>query len=102
MGTTTFIRSDHFKHFISLSPACPAAANGTWELHDVSGPEGIKYDRLELVDLDEDGDLDILTCEERFGGKGLFRMCNLVAPNPAPRRWLTISTASMPVPAQPS
>jgi len=32
---------------------------------DVSGPAGIKFDRMELVDLDEDGDLDILTCEER-------------------------------------
>ncbi len=31
----------------------------------VSGPEGIKFDRIELVDLDDDGDLDILTCEER-------------------------------------
>jgi len=33
----------------------------------VSGPEGIKYDRIELLDIDEDGDLDILTCEERAG-----------------------------------
>jgi len=27
--------------------------------------KGIKYDRLELIDLDQDGDLDVLTCEER-------------------------------------
>jgi len=27
--------------------------------------KGIKYDRLELIDLDLDGDLDVLTCEER-------------------------------------
>jgi hypothetical protein len=26
---------------------------------------------LELVDLDGDSDLDILTCEEREGGRGL-------------------------------
>ncbi|MEM0896509.1 MAG: VCBS repeat-containing protein [Verrucomicrobiota bacterium] len=32
---------------------------------DISGPEGIKFDRLELIDLDGDGDLDVLTCEER-------------------------------------
>jgi hypothetical protein len=31
---------------------------------DVGGPEGVKYDRIELIDLDADGDLDILTCEE--------------------------------------
>ena len=35
-----------------------------WTAHEISGPEGIKYDRLELLDLDADGDLDVLTCEE--------------------------------------
>lgn len=33
----------------------------------VSGPEGIKFDRIELLDLDGDGDLDIITCEEKTG-----------------------------------
>ena len=33
--------------------------------HDISGPEGIKFDRIELLDLDDDGDLDVITCEER-------------------------------------
>lgn len=46
-------------------------ANGQWQLRDVSGPAGIKFDLLQLVDLDGDGDLDILTCEEREGGLGL-------------------------------
>ena len=36
-----------------------------WRDHEVSGPEGIKFDRIELLDLDEDGDLDVVTCEER-------------------------------------
>jgi len=36
-----------------------------WTPHPISGPEGVKFDRIELVDLDEDGDLDLLTCEER-------------------------------------
>jgi len=32
---------------------------------DISGPTGVKYDRIELIDLDNDGDLDVMTCEER-------------------------------------
>jgi hypothetical protein len=40
------------------------AVNGNWEFHEISGPEGTKFDRLELLDLDADGDLDVLTCEE--------------------------------------
>lgn len=35
-----------------------------WEATDVGGPEGVKFDRIELLDLDGDGDLDILTSEE--------------------------------------
>ena len=45
--------------------------DGDWQAHDISGPKGIKYDRMELLDVDKDGDLDILTCEERENGKGL-------------------------------
>lgn len=40
----------------------------SWQLHDVSGPLGIKFDRLVLADLDGDGDLDALTTEEKVGG----------------------------------
>jgi len=49
-----------------------------YALDDVSGPEGIKYDRLELCDVDGDGDLDVYGCEERQpvegrpGGLGVF------------------------------
>jgi hypothetical protein len=36
-----------------------------WRDHEISGAPGIKFDRLEVIDLDGDGDLDVLTCEER-------------------------------------
>ena len=42
-----------------------------WQSKPISGPEGIKFDLIELVDLDLDGDLDVLTCEERESGIGL-------------------------------
>jgi hypothetical protein len=35
-----------------------------WHPHPISGAPGVKFDRLELLDLDGDGDLDLLTCEE--------------------------------------
>jgi len=39
-----------------------------WMPHDISSDElGIKYDRIELLDLDNDGDFDVLTCEENEG-----------------------------------
>lgn len=42
-----------------------AAAN-RWTAHEISGTkEGIKFDLIQLVDLDGDGDLDVITCEER-------------------------------------
>jgi hypothetical protein len=36
-----------------------------WTAHTVSGLHGTKYDLVELIDLDGDMDLDIVTCEER-------------------------------------
>lgn len=48
------------------------ATGKEWAHHDISGNKrGIKYDRIELLDLDGDGDLDVLTCEESQDGVGL-------------------------------
>lgn len=39
--------------------------NGKIQRHPISGPDGVKFDLLQLVDLDSDGDPDVITCEER-------------------------------------
>ena len=38
--------------------------SGLWKSHEIGGPEGHKYDRIEMYDVDGDGDLDALCCEE--------------------------------------
>jgi hypothetical protein len=41
------------------------AGDPKWKLRHLSGPHGVKYDLIQLVDLDADGDLDVICCEER-------------------------------------
>ncbi len=38
--------------------------DGTWSDHRISDEKGRKFDRIEMLDLDGDGDLDLITCEE--------------------------------------
>lgn len=44
-------------------PGDPKASR--WQSTSISGPEGFIYDLIQLVDLDRDGDLDVLTLEEK-------------------------------------
>jgi len=48
----------------------PSTDNSEWQTHEISGlagPRGMKLDDLQMIDLDADGDLDVLTTEERTG-----------------------------------
>jgi hypothetical protein len=36
-----------------------------WKQHPLGGPDGVKFDQMQVIDLDGDGDQDIITCEER-------------------------------------
>ncbi len=45
--------------------------DGSWTSHEIGGPEGHKYDRVVLHDVDGDGDEDVVCCEER-DGLGVF------------------------------
>lgn len=40
------------------------AGAGAWELHDISGSEGSKYDNPVLLDVDGDGWLDVINSEQ--------------------------------------
>ena len=40
--------------------------SATRQFEEISGDSrGVKFDLIQLLDLDQDGDLDLLTCEER-------------------------------------
>jgi hypothetical protein len=69
--------------WLRLEPATgeEAAPSGSWKARDLGGPEGTKYDLAELIDLDGDGDLDVLTCEEA-DGLGVIWYENPVRPEP--------------------
>lgn len=48
-----------------------ATSNGRLDAFDIAGAAGIKFDLVRLLDLDGDGDLDVLTNEEQEAKKGL-------------------------------
>jgi hypothetical protein len=40
---------------------------GLWQQRSLGGPAGVKFDLMQVLDLDDDGDLDVITCEESEG-----------------------------------
>lgn len=48
-----------------------SGAPAAWSAHNIAGPPGIKFDVVRLLDLDGDGDLDVLTNDEQENGVGL-------------------------------
>jgi hypothetical protein len=67
-----------------LSSPNPLQA-GSWTAHELSGVDGVKHDLIALVDLDGDGDLDVLTTEE-VHNLGVIWYENPSRSSPADRR----------------
>lgn len=48
-----------------------APTDPVWRAYNIAGPLGTKYDLVHLLDLDDDGDLDVLANDENQDGIGL-------------------------------
>ena len=57
------VAPEKLKPIAKLSSDGPPHA-GSWTPHELSGRDGVKHDLIALVDLDADGDLDVITTEE--------------------------------------
>src|SRR5690606_15193348 len=56
------------KHGVGWLSADRRATDPEWTFHPISGDgpgTGVKFDLIQVLDVDGDGDLDIITCEER-------------------------------------
>lgn len=63
---TTFRAQD--RHGVIWLSYENAVTDTDWTFHTISGSDqGIKYDRIEILDMDGDGDPDVLTTEEDEG-----------------------------------
>jgi hypothetical protein len=63
--TNTNVRKeDKTKVAVAWMSYGPGGVTGDWTSHAISPPGGAKYDLIQLLDLDGDGDLDLMCCEE--------------------------------------
>ena len=44
--------------------------DSTWQAFDISGSQGTKFDLSQLIDMDGDGDLDVVNTEEHHNAEG--------------------------------
>jgi hypothetical protein len=80
-----FTGSGHGHGVFMMTPRAAIASGSTWDLVNLTPyADYMKYDNLRLVDVDDDGDLDILTTEEGAGvftsGKGVLWLENPLRP----------------------
>ena len=80
-----FTGSGHGHGVFMMTPRADIASGATWDLVNLTPyADYMKYDNLRLVDVDDDGDLDILTTEEGAGvftsGKGVLWLENPLSP----------------------
>ena len=65
-----FTGSGHGHGVFIMSPRADITSGKAWDLANIAPyADNMKYDNLQLVDMDNDGDLDVLTSEE---GEGIF------------------------------
>lgn len=57
-------REDPQKPAVSWMSYDESVFEPQWTPHDIGGPDGEKFDLIQMLDLDDDGDLDVITCEE--------------------------------------
>ncbi len=44
--------------------------DSAWQAFDISGSQGTKFDLSQLIDMDDDGDLDVVNTEEHHNAEG--------------------------------
>jgi hypothetical protein len=81
-----FTGSGHGHGVFMMTPRASIPSGITWDLVNLTPyADYMKYDNLRLIDMDADGDLDVVTTEEGWGfftpGDGVLWLEN---PRPAP------------------